>query len=134
MPLDRTQPLIPMIRRSMAVDNHSPHDELLGESGVAGAVATVAGTIMDMEDGVARILIGPRDEEWWFPTTMLPLHVRAGDALDFASEGGRYLVIGASMTDDDARNRSIEDRLSRPLSAKKTEQVDARALRRQLRG
>lgn len=116
------------------MDSPFPHDELLGASGMPGSVASVVGTITDIDDGVARILIGSSEEEWWFPTTMLPRSVRAGDSLDFAPEGGRYLVLGASMADDETRNRSIEDRLSRPLSAKKTEQVEARALGRQLRG
>lgn len=94
----------------------------------------VVGIIEEMEDGVARILIGPSREEWWFPTTMLPVHIKAGDHLDFEPEGGRYLVLGPTVTDDDAHQRSIEDRLSRPLSARKTSQVEAKDLRRQLDG
>lgn len=92
--------------------------------------SVVIGTITDLEDGVARILIGARREEWWFPTSMLPAKVRPGDVLDFEPCEGRYLVLGPSVQADALTSRSIEDRLSRPLSSKKTDRVHARGLRR----
>ena len=91
--------------------------------------AIVTGTITDLEDGVARILIGPRKDEWWFPTSMLPVKSRPGDVLDFEPCDGRFLVLGPSVQADAVSSRSIEERLSRPLSSKKTERVTLRGLR-----
>lgn len=75
---------------------------------------------MDIEHDMARILIGPGQEEWYFPIEILPEGSGVGTELLFSSDNGRYSVLGLSRTAEKGVGRSIEDRLSRPLSLRKT--------------
>lgn len=79
---------------------------------------TASGVIVDIENELARVLIGDEQEEWFFPTTTLPEGAKVGSDLLFTRQrDGRYAVLGFSRTAAYAAGpTSIEDRLARPLS------------------
>ena len=83
------------------------------------------------ENGVARVLIGPAEEEWFFPLDLLPDGVATGAVVRFADRDGRLIVVG--MADMPVPTQSIEDRLSRPLSTKRTAEYEAGELRKAAR-
>jgi hypothetical protein len=80
--------------------------------GGGSAERTVAGTVVELDDVVARVLIGPEDEEWFFPRNMLPPSTHVGSRLVFESREGRYEALEIATP-------SIEDRLARPLSLRR---------------
>jgi len=88
----------------------------------------LAGTVESIDGrGVARVLIGPTEEEWFFPTDLLPDGTCEGDVVRLADREGKLIVVG--LGDRPVSARSIEDRLSRPLNSKRTEEHDADELR-----
>lgn len=96
----------------------------------AEARQTVPGTVVDIEEGLARILIGADDEEWFFPVDILPPGSVVGTAILFTVDAGRYHVLGLSRSSTTSVGRSIEDRMSRPLNLRRTSELRASDLRR----
>lgn len=90
---------------------------LVAERELAGSVEAVD------QNGVARVLIGPAEEEWFFPLDLLPEGTDAGDVIRFADRDGRYIVVGKAEVP--VPTLSIEDRLSRPLNTKRTAEFEA---------
>jgi hypothetical protein len=85
----------------------------------------VAGFVDSVDDeGVARLLLGTEDEEWFFPLHMLPPGTSAGDTIRFTDRSGHLVVIGKV---DAPHGRSIEERLSRRLT-KHTAELDLEEL------
>ncbi|MBI2704479.1 MAG: hypothetical protein HYX32_04210 [Actinobacteria bacterium] len=88
----------------------------------------VAGRIEGVDaNDVARVLLGNEQEEWFIPTDMLPVGAGVGDRVRFTKQDGRLVVIG--MAAGVPEERSIEDRLSRPISAKRTSEFEMSELR-----
>jgi hypothetical protein len=88
-----------------------------------------SGTVVDIDEGLARVLIGPDDEEWFFPLTTLPPGSGVGTAIMFTRHDGRYTVLGLARSATTSVERSIEDRLSRPISMRRTADIQASDLR-----
>jgi hypothetical protein len=95
----------------------------------AEATQTVPGTVVDIEEGMARILIGADDEEWFFPTHILPAGTVVGTAILFTVEAGRYQVLGLARSATTSVGRSIEDRMARPLNLRRTSELRSSDLR-----
>ena len=85
----------------------------------ASRAASAIGYIDDIEDGVARVLIGPDEDEWFFPLGMLPDDVQPGDDMLFVEAEGRFAVAGFARVATHSADRAIEDRLHRPLAARR---------------
>ncbi|MBA3302271.1 MAG: hypothetical protein H0U26_00190 [Acidimicrobiia bacterium] len=85
--------------------------------------------MVDIEDGLARILIGGDDEEWFFPLEILPTGTVVGTAILFTVDAGRYTVLGLSRSSTTSVGRSIEDRMARPLNLRRTSELRASDLR-----
>jgi hypothetical protein len=99
-----------------------------GGSLVATEEREVAGEIEGVDDNdVARVLLGDDQEEWFIPMDMLPPGAAAGDRVRFTSQDGRLVVIG--MAESAPEERSIEDRLSRPLNSMRTSEFEVSDLR-----
>ena len=95
---------------------------------VAREEREVAGEVESVDDNdVARVLLGEDQEEWFIPTDMLPDGIAPGDRVRFTTQHGRLVVIG--MADSAPEERSIEDRLSRPISSMKTSEFELADLR-----
>ncbi len=97
-----------------------------------GGESAVEGVITSIEDGLARVLIGEAQEEWFFPVEMLPSDSEPGICLMFAEQDGRYQPLGKTKVAPAARVRSIEERLQRKISTRKTGEVDTVLRRRDL--
>lgn len=95
----------------------------------AEARDAVSGTVVDVEQEIARVLIGPDDEEWYFPLQSLPAGSGIGTAITFTHENGRYAALGLARSATTSVERSIEDRLSRPLSMRRTADLQAADVR-----
>jgi hypothetical protein len=91
----------------------------------ADAHAAVNGTVVDVEHDLARVLIGPMDEEWFFPMQTLPDGTGVGTAITFTEVNGRYTAMGLARSATTSIDRSIQDRLSRPLSQRRTADLQA---------
>jgi len=107
-----------------AADAREVGEREVGEREVEGIIDAVDG------EGLARVLIGTAEVEWFFPLEMLPEGVGEGDAIRFGVDEGAYFVIGRGSRA--ANVRSIEDRMSRRMHSRKTAELDAVELRRQL--
>lgn len=90
----------------------------------------VDGEIAEIVDGVARVLIGDAEEEWFFPLNLLPDGVDVGGVVAFVFADGRYEPVRVVSAADGLS--AIESRLSRPLNAIRSDQYEVRDLRRQL--
>ncbi len=84
--------------------------------------ATVEGEVVGVDQDLARVLIGDLQEEWFFPLAMLPAGTRVGSDILFTALDGRYSPLGFARGGHTSE-RSIEDRLSRPLSARRTGEI-----------
>ena len=84
--------------------------------------ATVSGEVVGVDQDLARVLIGDQQEEWFFPLAMLPAGARVGSDILFTEHDGRYNPLGFARVGHTSE-RSIEDRLSRPLSARRTGEI-----------
>ena len=96
------------------------------------------GRVEEIDEGVARVLIGADAEEWFFTLSTLPDDVAVGDCLVFVPDGnGRWQALGRTATAPTASVRSIEDRLNRHIAVRKTGEIDpasVRAARRAIEG
>jgi hypothetical protein len=84
---------------------------------VTGVVADIE--VVADEPTVARVLIGDDEAEWYFPMSLLPEGVQVSDDLLFAAEDGRFSAVGFARVSGHSTERSIEERLSRPLSRRR---------------
>ena len=75
---------------------------------------TVQAIVVDMDDMVATVEMGPKHEEWVFPLSMLPADVQIDSTLVFEGEGAHAEVI-----DHRPPAPSVEDRLSRSLNRRR---------------
>lgn len=80
----------------------------------------VSGTVVDIEHDLARVLIGDREDEWFFPMQTLPEGTHVGTAVLFTEENGRYTALGLARSGSTSVDRSIEDRLANRLLLRKT--------------
>ena len=83
-----------------------------------GFEATTNGVVASIDQDLARVLIGANEEEWFFPMQTLPAGTEVGSKVVFVLVDGRYAA--HSLAGSRNTNRAIEDRLSRPLSLRKT--------------
>jgi hypothetical protein len=81
---------------------------------------TVSGVVDEIDNDLARVLIGDDQAEWFFPLSTLPPGAKVGSDILFSTDNGRYAVIGFARGAAFSNDRSIEDRLSRPLSRRRT--------------
>ena len=81
--------------------------------------ATATGYVESIDRGVARVLIGRDESEWFFPMPTLPEGVQAGDDLLFLNQAERYTSIGFARVNMRSVDRSIDDRLHRPLAERR---------------
>src|SRR4051794_27983363 len=95
--------------------------------GVDEAADEVTGVVAGIDDDLARVLIGPAEEEWFFPVATLPAGTVEGNALSFESTDGRYVAtgfVGSRQTEN-----SIEERLSRGINRRRTTEMRLSDLR-----
>jgi hypothetical protein len=81
----------------------------------------VSGVVEGIEGDLARVLIGPAEQEWFFPVDTLPEGVVVGNVVAFVEQGGRYVAdgyIGTRQTED-----SIEQRLARGINRRRTQEL-----------
>ncbi|MCX7621858.1 MAG: hypothetical protein N2037_13560 [Acidimicrobiales bacterium] len=89
----------------------------------AGGASPVEGVIASIDRGLARVLIGENQEEWYFPIEMLPDDSEPGTCLMFAAHEGRYQPLGKTEVAPAVKVRSIEERLQRKIAVRKTGEV-----------
>jgi hypothetical protein len=77
---------------------------------------TATGYVDSIDRGVARVLIGRDEAEWFFPMPTLPDGVQAGDDILFLNQGERFTSLGFARVNTRSVDRSIDDRLHRPLA------------------
>ena len=85
-----------------------------------GFEATTNGVVASIDQDLARVLIGDAESEWFFPMQTLPAGVKVGSDLLFTEHDGRYSVLGFARSAGHTAERSIEDRLRRPISQRRT--------------
>lgn len=93
---------------------------------------TVTGVVADIDNDLARVLIGDdqvQQEEWFFPMQTLPPGTKPGVDILFTERDGRFMAIGFARVAGHTAERSIEDRLARPISARRTNEVRVSDLR-----
>lgn len=97
-----------------------------------GGESAVEGVIASIEDGLARVLIGEAQEEWFFPIEMLPSDCEPGICLMFVEQDGRYQPLGKTKVAPAVKVRTIEERLHRKITARRTREAGAGLRRRDL--
>ena len=80
---------------------------------------TATGYVDSIDSGVARVLIGRDEAEWFFPMLALPDGVQAGDDILFLNQGERFTSLGFARVNMRSVDHSIEDRLHRPLAERR---------------
>jgi len=80
---------------------------------------TATGYVETIDAGVARVLIGRDEAEWFFPMSTLPEGVQEGDDILFLKQGERYASLGYARVNMRSVDHSIEDRLQRPLAERR---------------
>jgi len=95
---------------------------------------TVIGVVAEIENELARVLVGDDEDEWFFPVTTMPEGAKVGSDLLFTRQrDGRLAVLGFSRrAGHSSEPTSIEDRLARPLSRFRTTELRAADLRASL--
>lgn len=78
----------------------------------------VLGHVDRIDDGMARVFIGDHEEEWFFPLGTLPDGANAGSEVHFSLEDGRYVALSLASVGES--ERSITDRLNRPMNVRRT--------------
>ena len=73
------------------------------------------GKVIDIDEGMAHVLVGDDEEEWYFPLTTLPVGTKAGDGLLLVKVDLRYKAIRRLPCQDETSGRSIEDRMARRI-------------------
>lgn len=87
----------------------------------------VSGVIDSIDADLARVLIGPGEDEWFFPLAMLPGGVVEGNVVAFVESEGRYVAEGFAGTRQ--TENSIEERLSRGINKRRTTEMRLSDLR-----
>ena len=72
------------------------------------------GLVIEIEDGFAKVLVGPQEEEWDFPAHMLPSGTTPDSELLLASTGRSFEVVGLARRTD-----TMEFRLSRGVNRRR---------------
>lgn len=93
----------------------------------ASANVPVTGVVDSVEQDLARVLIGPAEEEWFFPLTTLPEGAGEGDVVGFVEVDGRYVADG--FAGPRQSENSIESRLSRGINKRRTTEMNRSDLR-----
>lgn len=78
----------------------------------------VLGHVDRIDDKMARVFIGDHEEEWFFPLGTLPNGATVGSQVLFSVQDGRYTAL--SLTSVGESERSITDRLNRPMNVRRT--------------
>lgn len=89
---------------------------------------TVPGTVEGIDGDLARVLIGPDEDEWFFPLATLPEGVVVGNVVAFTEDDGRFVAdgyVGTRQTEN-----SIEERLSRSINRRRTAEMSRTDLQR----
>jgi len=87
----------------------------------------VSGVVDSIEHDLARVLIGPAEDEWFFPLATLPDGADIGNLIAFSEVDGRFVAdgfFGPQETDN-----SIESRLSRGINRRRTTEMQRTDLR-----
>jgi hypothetical protein len=87
----------------------------------------VTGVVDSIEQDLARVLIGPAEEEWFFPITTLPEGAVEGDVVGFVEAEGRYVADGFVGTRQ--TGNSIESRMARGINKRRTTEMSRSDLR-----
>jgi hypothetical protein len=77
------------------------------------ASPTVTGLVVDIEDGIARVLVGPEREPWDFPLEMLPDEVAIDSVLVLERDGRRLRFVELDPVTEVVRGRPFDLRLRR---------------------
>jgi len=91
------------------------------------AEVPVTGVVDSVEQDLACVLIGPTDEEWFFPVSTLPDGAAEGDVIGFVETDGRYVAKG--FAGPRQTENSIESRLSRGINKRRTTEMRLTDLR-----
>jgi hypothetical protein len=86
-----------------------------------GVAEAVSGVVDQIDNGVARVLIGEAAEEWFYPLSMLPRGVEVGTCVWFRQQDGRWQSMGLASEAPTATVRTIEDRLERQRNRRSLE-------------
>lgn len=93
----------------------------------ASAEVPVTGVVESIEQDLARVLIGPTEDEWFFPLSTLPDGAAEGDVVGFIETDGRYAADG--FAGPRQTENSIESRLSRGINKRRTTEMRLTDLR-----
>jgi len=66
------------------------------------------------------VFIGVQREEWFFPLETLPAGAEVGREVWFTLQHGRYVALNLASPSVRDAERSITDRLNRPMSIRRT--------------
>lgn len=81
----------------------------------------VSGVVERIDDDLARVLVGPTEDEWFFPIATLPDGTVEGNVIAFHEVDGRLVAdgfVGSRQTEN-----SIEERLSRGINRRRTAEM-----------
>jgi hypothetical protein len=76
-----------------------------------GEAAEVDAVVVDLDDLVATLEMGPEAEEWVFPRSMLPADIAIDSVLTFDGMGSAATVVAHRLP-----GPSVEDRMGRALT------------------
>jgi hypothetical protein len=79
----------------------------------ADAAVTTKGTVVQIEDGIASVLVGPEREPWDFPIEMLPVTVTVESVLVLERSGRTLRFVELDPATEVARGRPFDLRLRR---------------------
>ena len=80
---------------------------------------TIPGVVDRIDDGLARVFIGEDNDEWFFPMPTLPDGAELGSEVLFSLHNGRYAAVSLARAGRESE-RSITDRLNRPMNLRRT--------------
>ena len=87
----------------------------------------VSGVVDSIEHDLARVLIGPAEDEWFFPLATLPDGVEVGNLIALTEVDGRFTADGFAGPQD--TDNSIESRMARGINRRRTTEMQRSDLR-----
>lgn len=95
-----------------------------------GVDEAVSGLVDQVDNGVARVLIGEQQEEWFYPLSTLPAGTDVGTCIWFRRQDSHWVSMGLASEAPTATVRTMEDRLYRQ-QRRQTLEMPLAELRRQ---
>ncbi len=74
------------------------------------------GMVVHIDGGVARVLVGDGEDEWFFPAHLFPEATSTGDCVWLVRQRGRFTVVGATPDRSHPDVRGFAERLNRRRS------------------